>query len=107
MDLIDGHFSLKMRPGGKGGLLYDAYAMYIFEIGNYGVSSAAMESEAAHTRGVVMREAKNREDVSSAEGGWLDWLADRGAPGIAHAELRRLVAAAATTAGPRTAGGQP
>jgi carbamoyl-phosphate synthase small subunit len=60
-------------------------------IGNYGVSSAAMESEAAHTRGVVMREAKNREDVSSAEGGWLDWLADRGAPGIEGVDTRALV----------------
>ena len=44
-------------------------------IGNYGVSAAAMESDRVHARGVVMRDAKNREDVASAEGGWLDWLA--------------------------------
>src|SRR5258705_5624759 len=43
-------------------------------IGNYGVSGAAMESEAVHARGVVMREAKNREDAATAEGGWLSWL---------------------------------
>ena len=43
-------------------------------IGNYGVSGAAMESEAVHARGVVMRDAKNREDAATAEGGWLDWL---------------------------------
>jgi len=60
-------------------------------IGNYGVSSSAMESEAAHARGVVMRDAKNREDVSSAEGGWLDWLADGGTPGIDGVDTRALV----------------
>jgi carbamoyl-phosphate synthase small subunit len=38
-------------------------------IGNYGVSGAAMESEAVHARGVVMRDAKNREDAATAEGG--------------------------------------
>ena len=51
-------------------------------IGNYGVSAAAMESERVHARGVVMRDAKNREDAASAEGGWLDWLADSAVPGI-------------------------
>ncbi|MGD9735370.1 MAG: glutamine-hydrolyzing carbamoyl-phosphate synthase small subunit [Solirubrobacterales bacterium] len=60
-------------------------------IGNYGVSQAAMESEAAHARGVVMRDAKNREDAASAEGGWLDWLDDTGTPGISGIDTRALV----------------
>ncbi len=60
-------------------------------IGNYGVSADAMESDGIHARGVVMREAKNREDVSTAEGGWLDWLADRGTPGIGGVDTRALV----------------
>jgi carbamoyl-phosphate synthase small subunit len=60
-------------------------------IGNYGVSAAAMESDRAHARGVVMREAKNREDVASAEGGWLDWLGDCGVPGITGIDTRALV----------------
>jgi carbamoyl-phosphate synthase small subunit len=60
-------------------------------IGNYGVSAAAMESEAVHARGVVMRDAKNREDVATAEGGWLDWLADCGVPGIGGVDTRALV----------------
>jgi carbamoyl-phosphate synthase small subunit len=60
-------------------------------IGNYGVSVEAMESDLAHARGVVMREAKNREDVATAEGGWLDWLADRGVPGIDGVDTRALV----------------
>ena len=50
-------------------------------IGNYGVSAAAMESDRIHARGVVMRDPKNGEDVATAEGGWLDWLADCGVPG--------------------------
>ncbi|HWB68407.1 MAG TPA: carbamoyl-phosphate synthase domain-containing protein, partial [Solirubrobacterales bacterium] len=60
-------------------------------IGNYGVSAEAMESERAHARAVVMRDAKNREDVSTAEGGWLDWLADCGVPGIGGVDTRALV----------------
>jgi carbamoyl-phosphate synthase small subunit len=60
-------------------------------IGNYGVSADAMESEAAQARGVVMRDAKNCEDVSSAEGGWLDWLADSGVPAIGDVDTRALV----------------
>lgn len=60
-------------------------------IGNYGVAAAAMESEAAHARGVVMRDPKNGEDVAAAEGGWLDWLGDRGVPGIGGVDTRALV----------------
>src|SRR6476646_7674881 len=60
-------------------------------IGNYGVSAAAMESDRAHARGVVMREAKNGEDVATAEGGWLDWLADCGVPAISGVDTRALV----------------
>src|SRR6185503_7793116 len=60
-------------------------------IGNYGVSAAAMESEAVHARGVVMRDAKNGEDVATAEGGWLDWLGDCGVPAISGVDTRALV----------------
>jgi carbamoyl-phosphate synthase small subunit len=60
-------------------------------IGNYGVSEAAMESEAVHARGVIMREAKNGEDAATAERGWLDWLADCGIPAITGVDTRALV----------------
>jgi carbamoyl-phosphate synthase small subunit len=60
-------------------------------IGNYGVSAEAMESDRVHARGVVMRDAKNREDVAGAEGGWLDWLDDCGVPGISGVDTRALV----------------
>ena len=59
--------------------------------GNYGVSAAAMESDRVHARAVIMRDAKNGEDVASAEGGWLDWLADCGVTGITGVDTRALV----------------
>jgi carbamoyl-phosphate synthase small subunit len=60
-------------------------------VGNYGVSAEAMESDRVHARGVVMRDAKNGEDVASAEGGWLDWLERCGTPGISGIDTRALV----------------
>lgn len=60
-------------------------------IGNYGVSEDAMESDAVHTRAVVMREGIDREDAPGAEGGWLTWLADCGIPAIAGVDTRALV----------------
>jgi carbamoyl-phosphate synthase small subunit len=60
-------------------------------IGNYGVSSAAMESDRVQARGVIMREGKNSEDAASAEGGWLDWLRDCGIPAISGVDTRSLV----------------
>ncbi len=60
-------------------------------IGNYGVSSEAMESDRIQARAVVMRDAHNGEDVASAEGGWLGWLADRGVPAITGVDTRALV----------------
>jgi carbamoyl-phosphate synthase small subunit len=60
-------------------------------IGNYGVSSQAMESERAWARAAIMREACNREDAPSAECGWLDWLSDCGVQAISGVDTRSLV----------------
>jgi carbamoyl-phosphate synthase small subunit len=60
-------------------------------IGNYGVAADAMESDRVHARGVIMREGKNGEDAASAEGGWLEWLRDRGIPAIDGIDTRALV----------------
>jgi carbamoyl-phosphate synthase small subunit len=60
-------------------------------IGNYGVSAAAMESDRAHARGVIMRDAKNGEDAGTAERGWLDWLRDCGVAAISGIDTRALV----------------
>jgi len=60
-------------------------------IGNYGVSGEAMESDRVQARGVVMRDAKNPQDSTDAEGGWLDWLRDCGVPAITGVDTRTLV----------------
>jgi carbamoyl-phosphate synthase small subunit len=60
-------------------------------IGNYGVSSEAMESDRIHARGVIMRAAIDREDAPGAEGGWLTWLDDCGVPGLSGIDTRALV----------------
>jgi carbamoyl-phosphate synthase small subunit len=60
-------------------------------IGNYGVSGAAMESDGPQARAVIMRDAHNGEDVSTAEGGWLDWLRDCGVAAISEVDTRALV----------------
>lgn len=61
------------------------------EIGNYGVSGAAMESARAHARGVIMRDGLNYADQATAEGGWLDWLEDNGVWAIDGVDTRALV----------------
>ena len=61
------------------------------QVGNYGVSAAAMESDRVHVRGVVMREAVNRDDAPAAEAGWLDWLTANGVPAITGVDTRSLV----------------
>jgi carbamoyl-phosphate synthase small subunit len=61
------------------------------QIGNYGVSAEAMESDRAHARAAIMRAAVNREDAPGAERGWLDWLIDQGIPAITELDTRALV----------------
>jgi carbamoyl-phosphate synthase small subunit len=60
-------------------------------IGNYGVSSEAMESDRIHARAVVMREAVDRGDAPGAERGWLSWLRDCGMAAITGVDTRALV----------------
>src|SRR5437588_13055255 len=61
------------------------------QVGNYGVSSEAMESDRVHARAAIMRAGVDREDAPGAERGWLSWLADCGIPGITDLDTRALV----------------
>ncbi len=61
------------------------------QIGNYGVSAEAMESDGVHARAAIMRAAVDREDAPGAERGWLSWLADCGVPAITDLDTRALV----------------
>lgn len=61
------------------------------QIGNYGISASAMESEAVHARAAIMRAAVDRDDAPSAEQGWLRWLTANGVPAITDLDTRALV----------------
>ena len=61
------------------------------QMGNYGVSAAAMESDGIHARAAIMRAGTDREDAPGAEGGWLTWLTDCGVPAITDLDTRALV----------------
>jgi carbamoyl-phosphate synthase small subunit len=61
------------------------------QVGNYGVSEEAMESDRIHARAVIMRDGVDREDAPGAEGGWLSWLADCGVPAVTGLDTRALV----------------
>lgn len=60
-------------------------------VGNYGVSTAAMESAGPQARGVIMRDAGNYSDAPTAEIGWLDWLVENGIQAINEVNTRALV----------------
>jgi carbamoyl-phosphate synthase small subunit len=61
------------------------------QIGNYGVSAEAMESDRIHARAAIMRAGVDREDSPGADGGWLQWLTDCGIPAITDLDTRALV----------------
>jgi carbamoyl-phosphate synthase small subunit len=84
---MSGYQEALTDPSYSGQLLTFTYP----HIGNYGVSSEAMESDRIHARAAIMREAVNREDAPGAEGGFLDWLSDCGTPGITDLDTRALV----------------
>jgi carbamoyl-phosphate synthase small subunit len=84
---ITGYQEALTDPSYAGQIITYTYPL----IGNYGVAEAAMESDRAQARGVIMREAKNTEDAADAEGGWLDWLRDCGVPAIDQVDTRALV----------------
>ena len=52
-------------------------------VGNYGVAPGRGESEGAHAKGVLMREARGPE--------WPEWLAERGVVALSGIDTRSLV----------------
>jgi carbamoyl-phosphate synthase small subunit len=63
------------------------------QMGNYGVSAAAMESDGVHARAAIMRAGTDRprRGAGQDESGWLTWLTDRGVPAITDLDTRALV----------------
>jgi carbamoyl-phosphate synthase small subunit len=84
---MSGYQEAMTDPSYAGQLLTFTYP----QIGNYGVSAEAMESDRVHARAAIMRAAVDREDAPGAEGGWLSWLTDCGIPAITDLDTRALV----------------
>jgi carbamoyl-phosphate synthase small subunit len=61
------------------------------QVGNYGAGPQAMESDRAHARAAIMREAVNRRDAPRAQSGWCDWLTAQGVAAITDVDTRALV----------------
>jgi carbamoyl-phosphate synthase small subunit len=59
------------------------------QIGNYGTSAEAMESDRVHARAAIMRAAVDH--APHATQGWLSWLTDQGTPAITDVDTRALV----------------
>src|SRR6202000_1337833 len=72
---MSGYQEAMTDPSYAGQLLTFTYP----QIGNYGVSDGAMESDRVHARAAIMRAAVDRQDAPGAEAGWLTWLHWRGA----------------------------
>src|ERR1700744_6124817 len=84
---MSGYQEAMTDPSYAGQLLAFTYP----QIGNYGVSGEAMESDRVHARAAIMRAAVDREDAPGAEAGWLSWLTDCGGPAITDLDTRALV----------------
>jgi carbamoyl-phosphate synthase small subunit len=84
---MSGYQEAMSDPSYAGQLLTFTYP----QIGNYGASAAAMESDRVYARAAIMRAAVDREDAPSAERGWLSWLTDCGIPAITDLDTRALV----------------
>jgi carbamoyl-phosphate synthase small subunit len=84
---MSGYQEAVTDPSYRGQIIVFTYP----HIGNYGVAAQNMESDRVHARGVVMREAIDREDAPRAEAGWLTWLADCAVPGLTGVDTRALV----------------
>jgi carbamoyl-phosphate synthase small subunit len=84
---MSGYQEAMTDPSYAGQLLTFTYP----QIGNYGVSGQAMESDRVHARAAIMRAAVDHHDAGRAEQGWLTWLKANGIPAITDLDTRALV----------------
>ncbi len=84
---MSGYQEAMSDPSYAGQLLTFTYP----QIGNYGVSEPAMESDRVHARAAIMRAAVDHHDPRRAEHGWLTWLRRTGVPAISDVDTRALV----------------
>jgi carbamoyl-phosphate synthase small subunit len=84
---MSGYQEAMTDPSYAGQLLTFTYP----QIGNYGVSAQAMESDRVHARAAIMRAAVDHHEPRRAELGWLSWLTQNGIPAITDVDTRALV----------------
>jgi carbamoyl-phosphate synthase small subunit len=84
---MSGYQEAMTDPSYAGQLLTFTYP----QIGNYGVSEQAMESDRVHARAAIMRAAVDHHDAPRAEQGWLSWLKANGIPALTDLDTRALV----------------
>ncbi|HSC03498.1 MAG TPA: glutamine-hydrolyzing carbamoyl-phosphate synthase small subunit [Solirubrobacteraceae bacterium] len=84
---MSGYQEAMTDPSYAGQLLTFTYP----QIGNYGVSAQAMESDRVHARAAIMRAAVDHHDTRRAEQGWLTWLKANAIPAITDLDTRALV----------------
>jgi carbamoyl-phosphate synthase small subunit len=84
---MSGYQEAMTDPSYAGQLLTFTYP----QIGNYGVSTQAMESDRVHARAAIMRAAVDHHEPARAESGWLTWLTENGIPAITDVDTRALV----------------
>jgi carbamoyl-phosphate synthase small subunit len=87
---MSGYQEAMTDPSYSGQLIAFTYP----QIGNYGVSAEAMESDRVYARAAIMRAGVDREDGGGRgriQGGWLTWLTDCGIPAITDLDTRALV----------------
>jgi carbamoyl-phosphate synthase small subunit len=84
---MSGYQEAVTDPSYAGQLLTFTYP----QIGNYGTSAQAMESDRVHARAAIMRAGVDHGDAPRAELGWLTWLTRNGIPAITDLDTRALV----------------
>jgi carbamoyl-phosphate synthase small subunit len=84
---MSGYQEAMTDPSYAGQLLTFTYP----QIGNYGVSASAMESDRVRARAAIMRAAVDHTDAPRAAQGWLTWLTENGIPAITDVDTRALV----------------
>ena len=84
---MSGYQEAMTDPSYAGQLLTFTYP----QIGNYGVSAQAMESDRVHARAAIMRAGVDHHEPGRAEQGWLTCLKANGIPAITDLDTRALV----------------
>jgi carbamoyl-phosphate synthase small subunit len=81
-----GYQEIVTDPSYYGQMVTFTYPM----IGNYGSAEHLLESDNAHSRAIIVREAKNTAYNATCSERWLDWLTARNIVGVGGIDTRAL-----------------